>query len=331
MAAARKQGDGTSPWATLDRLVTRAVGDERRTASILSAALAAARAATRPETADEVAAFARDHLLPALVDLLGARVVRAFAETLAQDLERPIPVAVRRAVARRRDTVPSPASARAAPPVARRRSITGEAGRPMVFVYEPDALQRSSIARALVPAGFDVRSMGTLPELAKLLRSVEPAHFAVVDVSEVGDGSPLRAFGESRRDLPLVLRSPRPNGATALAREHGVTVLRVFAREDSVGELVASLREAAEPPEAAAGRSSFERIAPEALQRVPRLASARGDRGSSPALDPDAAAVLESVDGTADLASIARRRSLPPSDVVRIAALLAARRLITLE
>jgi hypothetical protein len=326
MAAARKD-EQTSPWGTLARLLERVTASESRAEALLSAALTSSRLPSLPTAPAEVVAFARNHLFDTLKAELGPRLATAFLRDLATQLDCKIPIAPAEAP-RRKDTLPSPTMPRStAPPRKKLPSITGEAGRPLVLVHEPDALQRASLGRALVVEGFDVRSSESVAELVDLLGNVGGVLLVVIEPGE--DGAALHALAAAPVALPLVIRSRRAKTAAKAARELGRSVLRVFDTTDPLRDVVACLREAADTP-ALEHHESFERISPEALKRVPHLAVGREDAAWF-ALEPGTSAVLDQVDGVADLGTIGRKCGLSGADVLKIAESLVEQGIVTLH
>jgi len=203
--------------------------------------------------------------------------------------------------------------------------------RPLVLLLDDDAVTRAALARLLVTGGFDVR-VTMAPHDAS-----ERPQLAIVQV-DAASAERTRALleGPVAARLPIVVRSPDPERAAAQTAALGGRVVAACASGTSLGAVVAyarSLVEAAEPTTASPeddGRTSRERIVPEALRRVPVLLVAREDVGWFDG-DPCEAALLASIDGRADVATLAARVQSSEGDVLRMLDTLVQRCLIRLE
>jgi hypothetical protein len=207
---------------------------------------------------------------------------------------------------------------------------TGDETRPSVLLLGADALERASMARALVWEGFEARSAETVEELEVVLRTEQP-RLVVVDLQRRDASLLLAKLAAMKPAPPLVVSADDPARARAAAREAGLEVLHVYspctARRERIQRIVecaAARRDVVAPP---AGEAPVS-----AVKRIPRAAVAAEDVGwLAFELESDAAAFLAVVDGQADIETIATRCGLGPGDGVRIAEALAAQGALLLE
>jgi ActR/RegA family two-component response regulator len=206
--------------------------------------------------------------------------------------------------------------------------------RPLVLLVDADALSRSRLARALVTEGFDVRLA-----LADFDDAERP-RLAIVhlDAQPAGGSGILAALLDRCPKVPVMLCAAHPEAAAIQARRLGLHVARALATTDSFGQVIARAKEmffsvasTLRPPAAEDdGRSSFERIKPEATRRVPVLLVSRGDVGWFDG-DPQERALLASVDGRSDLHALAIRCGLDEETALKVADALITRGLLTLR
>jgi hypothetical protein len=221
---------------------------------------------------------------------------------------------------------PSVALTRAVNSSTARGSDAGE--RQVVLLIEPSAHHRAALARALVAAGFDVRSLETLG-------TARTPRFAIVnleDLKEKDADTLLAALLDRHREVPLVLRSSDPGDAEAGARTLGLNVALSFAKDALEREVVARICQWCRPGSAGGGDGpkSAERLAPALLKRVPTLAVGR-DVLARYKPDLDQASFLASIDGRRDLEAIAARTGMTPSVVLNVARKLVERRIVVLR
>jgi hypothetical protein len=201
-------------------------------------------------------------------------------------------------------------------------------GQEIVLLVEPSALRRAALSRALVAAGFDVRSLESLGT------ALTP-RFAIVnleDLKEKDADTLLAALLDPLCDVPLMLRSSHPGDAEEGARILGLNCALSVAKDTLEREVVARACQWCRSGPAGgddSGRKSFERIAPAALKRVPVLGVGRDDLGWYEA-DSDQASFLASVDGRRDLEAIAARTGLAPAVVLSAAETLVEEGLVVL-
>lgn len=202
------------------------------------------------------------------------------------------------------------------------------AERQVVLLVEPSALHRAALARALVIAGFDVRSLESLGTTRK-------PRFAIVNLEDLKEKDAdvlLAALLDAHREVPLVLRSSDPGEAATGFRILGLNVALSFAKDALEREVVARVCQWCRSGSAGGsdGPKSAERLAPAMLKRVPTLAVGRNDIGRYKS-DPDQASFLESIDGRRNLEAIATRTGMTPSQVLTVARKLVERRIVVLR
>jgi hypothetical protein len=198
----------------------------------------------------------------------------------------------------------------------------------VVLLVEPSAHHRAALARALVAAGFDVRSLETL-------RTGQTPRFAIVNLEDMRwkDADVLlAALLDAHREVPLVLRSSDPSDAEAGARTLGLNVALSFAKDALEREVVARICQWCRPASASGGEGakSAERFVPAMLKRIPTLAVGRNDLARYKP-DPDQASFLASIDGRRDLEAIANRTGMRPSVLLSVVRKLVERRIVILR
>ena len=196
----------------------------------------------------------------------------------------------------------------------------------MVLLIEPSAHHRAALARALVGAGFDVRSLDTLGTARK-------PRFAIVNLEDFKDkdaDSVLAALLDAHCEVPLVLRSSDPGEAAAGFRTLGLNVALSFAKDALEREVVARVCQWCRAPGGSDAPKSAERLAPAMLKRVPTVVVGR-DQLARYTSDPDQASFLASTDGRRNLEDIAARTAMTPSAVLTVARKLVERRIVVLR
>jgi hypothetical protein len=204
--------------------------------------------------------------------------------------------------------------------------------RPLVLLVDADAVSRSRLARALVSEGFDVRlAIGDFDD-------AERPRIAIVhlDAESAQRSEILHALLDGCPKVPVMLRASYPEAAAAHAQQLGLQVVHAFSSTDSFGDIIARAKQLVVgvsrtvPPPAKDGRSSFERLKPEALRRVPILLVGKADVGWFEG-DPQEAALLKSVDGHSDLYALAVRCGLDEPTTLKIVDALVMRGLVALD
>lgn len=198
----------------------------------------------------------------------------------------------------------------------------------MVLLIEPSALHRAALARALVAAGFDVRSLETLGAGRK-------PRFAIVnleDLKERDADTLLSSLLGAHHEVPLVIRSSDPGDAAAGARTLGLNVALSFPKDALEREVVARVCQwcRSAPAGGGDGPKSTERLVPALLKRVPTLVMGHGDLGPYTS-DPDQASFLASIDGRRNIEDIAARTAMTLSVVLTVARKLVERRIVVLR
>jgi hypothetical protein len=200
--------------------------------------------------------------------------------------------------------------------------------RQVVLLIEPSAHHRTALARALVAAGFEVRSLDNLG-------TARTPRFAIVnleDWKEKDADALLAALLDAHREVPLVLRSSDPTEAEAGYRTLGLNVALSFAKDALEREVVARVCQWFRSGSAGGddGRKSAELLAPALLKRVPTLVVGREDlRRYKP--DPDQASFLASIDGRRNVEAIATRTGMTQSEVLSVARKLVEQRIVVLR
>jgi hypothetical protein len=198
----------------------------------------------------------------------------------------------------------------------------------VVLLIEPSAHHRAALARALVAAGFDVRTLDTL-------RTARTPRFAIVNLEDLNwkdADALLAALLDAHREVPLVLRSSDPSEAEAGARTLGLNVALSFPKDALEREVVARICQWCRSGSAGGGdgRKSGELLAPALLKRVPTLGAGREDlRRYEP--EPDEASFLASIDGRRNVEAIATRTGMTQSEVLSVLRKLVERRIVVLR
>ncbi len=331
-SASRSGGEGTSAWAILHELFVEILGDAGRVGVLLSTALAASGLESPPTSGDAVVTFAKTHLLPLVRDEVGARTAVAWIAQLESRLAAVPPATTQESGRRRRDqrdTVPVPPPPKPPLPVTlppfRKKlpSITGDERRPVALLVGAHALERSGLARALVQAGIDVRSVETVQALATMLAGESAVRLAIVDLDGADAKSIVSTVAASRPDLPVVARTAQGGVSADEASAAGMKVVYAYARRQPPPDVVERIRALAMPEEPASAPP------PTDLVRTPRLIVAIEDIGWY-GLDDGALGLVRAMDGVADLATLALRCGLTPDDALRIARALVTQGILVL-
>jgi hypothetical protein len=203
--------------------------------------------------------------------------------------------------------------------------------RPLVLLVDGDALTRSRLARALVTEGFDVRvALGDFDD-------AERPRLAIVHADD--QSGILRALLDGYPKVPVLLRSAHPAAAAAHAQQLGLQIVHALTSTESFKEVIARAKEMVigtahtippPPPTERDGRSSAERLKPEALRRVPILLVSRQDVGWFDG-DPQEGELLASIDGHSDLHALSLRCGVDEATALRLVDALVARGLVALE
>ncbi|MGH7435351.1 MAG: hypothetical protein ACRENE_06730 [Polyangiaceae bacterium] len=144
----RRQREGQSKTrALLLQLLEGACGSREAAVSTLRLALVRSGLDGVPDTPDKALLFVRAHLLGKLTEEVGPRLAMALVDDLVERLDEPpqsgmVPVR-------------SPSSAQR---IARLSVRSSPVARGTLLLVDRDAFRRASVARPLVPAGWNVRT-----------------------------------------------------------------------------------------------------------------------------------------------------------------------------
>jgi hypothetical protein len=361
MSSGRVGGEKLSPWMVLARLLATIVDDDARADELLFAALGAAERQYPPVSAAEVLDFAAVHLAPIVTAEEGqaraSELLSKLRESLAPPRTSGAAAASRPAEELRRHSdvrprtvihVPSPSPEALddlkalLPPMRKKQpSISGAEGRPMVLLIQLAALRRGELGRALVREGFDVRAIDATSEVAAVLSNDAPM-IALVDAEREDALATLRAVCDLRPGIFAVMSATTVEEATDAAESAGARLLHAHTRDTPLRDIIDRIkRYVLEPPDAAEQPTSDPRLVPPSpipptlppparnvdTTRVPVLQVEAVDLFWL-GLAPDAAAVVEHVDGVADVRTLAERCGRSATEVTMILEDLAAQNVV---
>ncbi len=189
---------GPSPAAILAERLDAALGDAGATRTLLRATLVSARRAAFPEEPRELLAIVRAHLVPALIEEIGARAVAVLLQELDDDL------------AERASIVP-PARYSIAPAPNDALVQSDTYLRPRVVLHDPDRFARAALARGLVARGCDVSVIDDPLEIAD-----RAFYVAIVDLESNAAASIVEAL---RRANPRTRVIGRTRGSSLDAED----------------------------------------------------------------------------------------------------------------
>lgn len=141
----RTQHHTDDPQRVLLRVLDTAFGDDHSGRVLLHAALRSARRATLPTGTDAVLDFVRAHMMGALTEELGGRVVSALLDELARELAK-----LQEPPSSRRAAMSRPVATSEVP------KSSGVRLRASVILVDPDRFARSNLARTLITGACDV-------------------------------------------------------------------------------------------------------------------------------------------------------------------------------
>lgn len=235
---AQHVGDSSSAWGVVHRLLERTLGHSQA-AALLSSGLSVFRSQPLPTTPAGVLTFVREYVVPAVAEAHGDAFAAALAESCSAELEAEAPAVGTF------PTIPAPppqrSPSRGSGPRQRVISVTGEAGRPVAVLAGGEAVERASLARALVTAGFDVRT--TLGEL----QAADDFRLAVVDLDRSDDQEAelLRGLLAARPSVRVIARCADGLRAERAAAQAGLADAQVVSKQVSLAALVVRARELA--------------------------------------------------------------------------------------
>ncbi len=227
---------------TLLSLLELALGGHTRAEEALDNALAEAGRDDVPTERTELIAFVRAHLVNVLTAEIGPRLTLALMDDLLSHLQHTEPSSGAIPTAS-----PPPASA-PRPAQARDSTDTAElsphAPKHVVLV-DPDRVGRTTFARALVRAQWQVTVIDSVGELANLLRSGEPLHAAIVDADHPLASSvfeALAAVADERR-LTVVVRGTDMTRARAVLAASGLRRFVLRPHDAAPEALIAAMKD----------------------------------------------------------------------------------------
>ncbi len=210
----RLQNRTDDPQRVLLRVLDTAFGDDHSGRVLLHAALRSARRLSLPSGTEAVLDFVRAHMMSALTEELGPRVVSALLDDLATELAKL--------------DVDDPPSARVAIPVTSElpRS-SGVRLRARVILVDDDRFARSNLARTLVTAACDVAAA----ESALDIRGHDGAlDVAIINMETADVAAALSAIIATGPDVRVVALADDAASAEALLRAASVRTYRVIPR-----------------------------------------------------------------------------------------------------
>lgn len=203
---------GPSPAAILAQRLDAALGDPGATRTLLRATLVAARRPAFPDDPKELLAVVRAHLVPALVEEIGARAVAVMLEELDA------------AFAARVSSTP-PARGVIA------RSDTHI--RPRVLIHELDRFARAGLARGLLARGCDVSVVDDPVEITD-----RTFYVAIVDLEAPSADAIIDALHRANPRTRVIGRTRGSSlDAEEVLRRAGLEDYRVVPRSMHEGEL----------------------------------------------------------------------------------------------
>lgn len=227
------------PRQTLVSLLEMAFGSATSAHDAIAAALVLAGKQELPEGATDLIAFVRAHLLPTLSEQIGPRLTMALVDDLVEKLD-----ALRSSSTE--DSGPPSSMPR---PIARisPRSVgspDSSRGSLSVVLVDGDRLGRTSIARSLLRARWDVTVVDELSELQAMLDTGEAIHVVVIDTAHPAAQPVIELLRKDRPEAVVVARSNDAIRSRAHLAHLGVKHFDVRPREASAEELVDAIKRA---------------------------------------------------------------------------------------
>lgn len=204
------------------RALDLAFGDDNSGRVLVHAALRSARRATLPEDPDAVLDFVRAHMMGALMEELGPRVVSALLEQLDEDLHQAPP-------SERRAIEDHPVVTSEVP------KSSGVRLRSCVLLIDEDRFARSNLARTLITSSCDVSAAETPLDV----RSVEGRiDVAIVSMNVPDVAAVLGALRAKTPDIRVIMMTNDLQSAETLLRAASVRAYRVVPRTMRGSEIV---------------------------------------------------------------------------------------------
>jgi hypothetical protein len=232
----------TSAQQTLLTLLELACGSSEPALEAIRQAMVLARRDDLPLTAPEIVAFVRAHLVPLLTDQIGPRLTMALLDDLLEKLG----VEEAEASGEVQSSVPPPASM--GRPIARVRTRRASAARVKarfsVVLVDADRVGRSTLARALLRAKWDVTAVDTAADMASTLQAGEPVDLVLVDGHHAEVELILGAVLSARPKAAVVVRSWDAARSRAMLTGLGAERYEVRSHDAPSEELLEAARRA---------------------------------------------------------------------------------------
>lgn len=216
--------------AVLMSSLATAYGSSERAAAALMRALVQARRETVPETPSDLVVFTRGYLLEILRIDLGPTLALTWVDNLcARFLQTGAP-----------PSSEPPASTRR--PVARvtlRPSSRPPAVRRSVLLFDPDRIRRTTLARALLRAQWDVTVVETVEQMVDAIHGTS-VDVAIVDLRTPWTPSIVDALAISCPNLLVIGRGSKQDVAASLFQRVGLR-FDMRSRDATPEQLVAVL------------------------------------------------------------------------------------------
>jgi hypothetical protein len=221
-------------------LLELACGGSETAKKVMAAALADAKRTELPEASGDIVAFVRAHLSPILAREIGPRLTMALVDDLLVQLEAP----------------PSPSSP---PPSSMPRPVARVALRPSVsmrarggkakqavLLVDPDRVGRTTLARALLRARWDVTVIDSKAELDEVLAGAEPIDAVIVDAQHASARAVIETLGVARPQIAVVARSNDAAKTGGILGDAGFTRFVVCPRDAQSDVIIEAVRRALE-------------------------------------------------------------------------------------
>jgi hypothetical protein len=228
---------GAPQRALLMSLLEVAFGSAEPVRVLVEEALAAAAKQEVPPGGPELVTFVRAHLLAPLSEQIGPRLTMALVDDLVAAVERPSfrPT--------RASSFPPPSTSR---PVLRHGFVPSSAhvrsAKPGVLLVDGDRVGRTTLARALLRADWEVTVIDAVSDLAAALSSGDSIDVALVDMAHPLAEAVIESLARSHSSVAVVARSPDPAHTRAMLARYGIASYDVRAREGLPDELALAVR-----------------------------------------------------------------------------------------
>jgi hypothetical protein len=224
---------------TLLSLLEMALGSPASAAAAVVQALALADRDELPHAGPEIVAFARAHLLMPLSDHIGPRLTMALLDDLIVQLDPASASEIQGSVPPASMPRPVARIAVRAPPSSRQRPRLG------VLLVDADRVGRTTLARALLRAKWDVTLVDSPEDLASALAAPEPIDAAIIDAQHPAAHAVVEKLARERPAAAVVARSADPARARGLLGELGVVRFDVRSRDAPPEELIEAVKRSA--------------------------------------------------------------------------------------